>query len=186
MTWLIFEKQRYELKRRIKINKRYFNKLALALKRPNEVCSTISEFLNPIPATINADVNMLIRHFSTAKRVCFLARKAIPPIRRLATTFLWSTLKCVSTTSYHQYINQSKNIQWKGFSEKSDSIIMSPKEPGDFRPISILPILSVYELLVMKQMVSFLETDQFYYRRTSPVSGKESVQQQYNKTISSK
>ena len=49
--------------------------------------------------------------------------------------------------------------QWKISRISPIPKISNPNEPSDFRPISILPILSkVYERLIMHQMVSFLET----------------------------
>ena len=64
-----------------------------------------------------------------------------------------------------------KNIfpnQWKIFRISPIPKIKSPKEPSDFRPISILPILSkVYERLFMNQMVGFLETEQLLSQNQS-------------------
>lgn len=51
--------------------------------------------------------------------------------------------------------------QWKISRISPIPKIKSPKDPSDFRPISILPILSkVYERLIMKQMINFLESEQ--------------------------
>ena len=65
----------------------------------------------------------------------------------------------------------AKNIfpnQWKISRISPIPKIKSPKEPSDFRPISILPILSkVYERLIMNQMVGFLETEQLLSQNQS-------------------
>ena len=58
--------------------------------------------------------------------------------------------------------------QWKVSRISPIPKIKNPKDPSDFRPISILPILSkVYERLIMKQMASFLETEQLLSQNQS-------------------
>ena len=46
---------------------------------------------------------------------------------------------------------------------RSDSKVRNPKNPGDFRLISVSPVLpKVYERLIMHPMVSMLETKEVY------------------------
>ena len=71
----------------------------------------------------------------------------------------------IINTSIHQSIFPS---QWKISKISPIPKVDSPNESSDYRPISILPILSkVYERLIMLQMTNFLETEELLSQHQS-------------------
>ena len=203
--WKLFRDIRNELKKLIRTAKSNFYKKALSSKRPKEVWATIHRILHPNPQKVDADPDLLNRHFNTTANRLLQScpkpeqvlhevignlpemersltinqvtysdvRKAILELRNDCSTghdqipakFLKICVNEITSPITH-IINSAIDSRlfpnlWKVSKISPIPKTNHPKEPSDYRPISILPILSkVYEKLIMKQMSEFLESEE--------------------------
>ena len=179
--WSLYRSIRNRIKTVIKTAKRTFYSKALSSKRSKVVWSIIHRILNPNRKRIRQDPDDLNKFFvTTSERILpkvrfYEVNKQLNSIRndcstghdhlpvyylKLASQYIVSPL----THIINECIAQNKFPSlWKIGRISPIPKINDPIKNSDFRPVSVLPILSkVYERLVLSQLVEHIESSTLY------------------------